>query len=171
MTRLFSPNTHRPDHCHRGPSIAAGLAAIIAAPTIALADRTPRLPPPNAIAPWMTEGAIRATFAGKTIQGHYANGTAFTEEYRADGAIDYREHDKTQAGHWSLQGNAFCTIYHRWATGGCYRVRQVSDNCYEFFFVARTEFEAANRMTTRPSLTARAAVADRTATCEERPAV
>lgn len=153
------------------PSIAACLAAIIAAPTNTVADPAPGLPHSDAIAPWMTGDAIRSTFAGKTIQGHYADGTAFTEEYRADGAIDYRERDKTQAGHWSLQGNAFCTIYHRWATGGCYRVRQVSDNCYEFFFVARTEFEAANRLTTRPSLTARAAVADRTATCEERPAV
>ena len=121
--------------------------------------------------PWMDEAALTAAFAGKTIQGHYASGKAFTETYFAHGGIDYVEQTRQFGGHWSVQGRAFCTIYHRDSTGGCYLVGQVGENCYEFYYVARTEFEAANNLMIPPSWTARAAVSDRTSTCDERPAV
>lgn len=124
-----------------------------------------------ALESWMDEGAIRSAFGGKTIQGHYASGVAFTETYGTDGGIDYRERDRTFAGHWSVQGGAFCTIYHQDAAGGCYRVTQVSENCFEFYFVARTELDAANDQNIGPSWTARAAVSDRPSTCDDRPAV
>jgi hypothetical protein len=120
---------------------------------------------------WMDDNGLRAAFAGKTIQGHYASGKAFTEIYQGDGAIEYRERGIEYRGHWSLQAGSFCTIYHGDPTGGCYRVRQVSDNCYEFYFVARTEVEAAERDLSRPAWTARAAVSDRDATCADRPSV
>ena len=100
--------------------------------------------PAGAIESWMDETAIREAFAGKTIQGNYASGKAFTEIYRADGSIEYRERGVEYRGHWSLQAGTFCTIYHSDPTGGCYQVRQVSSNCYEFYFVARTEEQAAN---------------------------
>lgn len=125
----------------------------------------------EAIESWMDEAAMRAAFAGKTIQGNYASGRAFTETYRADGGIDYRERDVAYVGHWSLQGGTFCTIYHSDPTGGCYQVRQVSDNCYEFYFVTRTEAQAAERDLSRPAWTARAAVSDRDATCTDKPSV
>jgi hypothetical protein len=121
--------------------------------------------------PWMDEAAMRAAFAGKTIQGHYASGKPFTEAYRADGGIDYREKGVAYEGHWSLQAGSFCTIYHSDPTGGCYQVRQVSDNCYEFYFVTRTEIQAAERNLGRPAWTARAAVSDRDATCSDKPSV
>ena len=121
--------------------------------------------------PWMDETQLRTAFAGKTIQGHYASGTAFTETYKADGGIEYKERNVEYVGHWSLQAGSFCTIYHSDPTGGCYQVRQISANCYEFYFVTRTEIEAAERDLGRPSWTARAAVSDRDATCSDKPTV
>ena len=34
---------------------------------------------------------MRAAFIGKTLDGHYGNGLAWTETYFADGRLDYRE--------------------------------------------------------------------------------
>jgi hypothetical protein len=150
------------------PFYLAVMLAWISPHAIAAAD--PVQPPPAATV-WMAESELSGTFGGKTIQGHYASGAQFTEIYRADGGIEYRERSRQYAGHWSVQAGTFCTIYQSDPTGGCYRVRQVSENCYEFYYVARTEFDAANDVTIRPSWTARAAVADRPATCDERPAV
>ena len=127
--------------------------------------------PARALESWMDEAAIRTTFAGKTIQGLYANGRAFTETYEPGGAIAYSEKDVAYQGHWSLQAGTFCTIYDSDPTGGCYSVRQVGDNCYEFYFVARTEEEAATQGPGPARWTARAAVSDRDATCSDKPAV
>ena len=127
--------------------------------------------PAAGIESWMDESAIRAAFSGKTIQGNYASGKAFTESYAADGAIDYRERGIEYRGHWSIQAGSFCTIYHTDPAGGCYSVRHVSENCYEFYYVTRTEAQAAERDLGRPAWTARAAVADRDASCSDRPSV
>ncbi len=130
---------------------------------------TSALATPNAAT--MDEAAIRAAFAGKTIQGNYASGKPFTETYRADGAIIYRERDIEYRGHWSVQSDAFCTIYHSDPTGGCFKVKRESENCFEFYFISRTEGQAANNETVKPAWTARAAVIDRDATCADRQAV
>jgi hypothetical protein len=127
--------------------------------------------PAGAIEPWMDDTALRAAFSGKTIQGNYASGKPFTETYKADGSIDYSEQSVAYHGHWSLQAGAFCTIYHSDPTGGCFQVRQVSTNCYEFYFVTRTEAEAAGRELSRPAWTARAAVSDRDETCSDKPSI
>ena len=34
-------------------------------------------------------------------------------------------------GRWSVVADTFCTIYDGSKTGGCFRVRRVSANCYE----------------------------------------
>ena len=127
--------------------------------------------PAAAIEPWMDDDALRAAFTGKTIQGNYGSGKAFTETYEAGGSIEYSERDVQYRGHWSLQAGAFCTIYQSDPTGGCFRVRQVSSNCYEFYFVTRTEAQAAERDLSRPAWTARAAISDRDATCSDKPSV
>lgn len=142
----------------RSISIAACLAlvpAAVAKPTSANLD----------------EAQIRDAFAGKTIQGNYASGKAFTETYATDGAIIYRERDIEYRGHWSVQADAFCTIYHSDPTGGCFIVKRESENCFEFYFISRTEGQAANNETITPAWTARAAVTDRDATCADRQAV
>ena len=143
-------------------------ATLPAATALALAAL---LLPANAIESWMPETAMQTAFGGKTIQGQYASGRSFTETYKADGSIAYTEKDVAYHGHWSLQAGTFCTIYDTDPTGGCYSVRQVSDNCYEFYFVARTEDEAANEGPGAPKWTARAAVSDRDPTCNEKPSV
>jgi len=127
--------------------------------------------PVNASEDWMNEDDLRHAFAGKTIQGQYATGKSFTESYKADGAISYEERDVAYRGHWSLQAGTFCTIYDTDPAGGCYQVRKVGDNCYEFYFVARTEQEAAEEGPGAPSWTARAAVSDRDPTCSDKPSV
>ena len=150
----------------------AVLAAMLLAPALSAPVVSAFASPgPPSKPAWMTGTEIKTTFGGKTIQGHYASGTAFIETYHAEGGIDYVERTRQFIGHWSLQGDAFCTIYRADGSGGCYRVTQVGENCYEFYFVARTEYDAANALTIPPSWTARAAVSDRSGTCDERPAV
>lgn len=155
------------------PFAASAILLVLTCSASATTDRVDPLPPPpiSASLPWMEDAAIRSAFSGKTLQGHYANGVAFTESYGTGGAVNYLERERSLPGHWSVQGGAFCTIYHRDAAGGCYRVKQITDNCYEFYYVARTEFEAANGLTVGPAWTARAAVSDRTSTCDDRPSV
>ena len=120
--------------------------------------------------PWMSEEEIKAAFAGTTIDGHYRSGRTFTERYGADMRLEYRERGRLTAGHWSLQAGTFCTIYDVDPTGGCYRVARHGDNCYEFYFVARTE-EEANEQPRQPDWNARGWRTGEKATCVDGPTV
>jgi hypothetical protein len=120
---------------------------------------------------WMSEAELNRAFAGKTIDGHYESGVTFTETYRRDGTIDYREESRQLAGRWSLVNGTFCTIYDTSPTGGCFRVHQVSRNCFEFYYQARTETEARRPEQGRPGWTARAWRTSDPATCKEMPTV
>lgn len=144
------------------PALLAPLALMLAIGTSLAADDEPRADTPT----WMTGSALRAAFAGKTLDGHYANAVTFTESYLSNGRIDYREPGRALAGRWSVEAGTFCTIYDTSATGGCYRVRQMSANCFEFYFVARDEAEV-NVRPGRPSWTARAWYSDARSTCQD----
>lgn len=121
---------------------------------------------------WMDDVALRSTFAGTTIDGVYTSGMTFRERYLANGRLDYREQGgRAMDGHWSVIAGAWCTIYSVANTGGCFKVRQVSVNCYEFHFQTRTEAEAALPNPGKPSWTARAWLLGRPATCKEAPIV
>ncbi|MCB1510263.1 MAG: hypothetical protein KDJ36_05115 [Hyphomicrobiaceae bacterium] len=122
---------------------------------------------------WMTDHELRRAFSGTTIEGHYADGRSFVESYLKSGALDYREtgRKRHQTGHWSIVAGAFCTIYNTSPTGGCFRVRRHSDNCFEFYFQARTEAQARAPDRGRPSWTARAWRQGQPATCHEKPVV
>ncbi|MBU2532598.1 MAG: hypothetical protein KKB37_07650 [Alphaproteobacteria bacterium] len=122
---------------------------------------------------WMTDAALRASFAGHAISGEYVDGRTFTERYEDSGALVYRESTSTVpwTGHWSVVRGRFCTIYDTFGTGGCFRVHQVSDNCFEFYFETRTEEEARRSTPRTPSWTARAWRTDHVPTCKERPMV
>lgn len=106
---------------------------------------------------------IRAALGGKTIDGHYRNGRTFTESYTDAGRLDYRDELRQSGGHWSIVNGTFCTIYDTDPTGGCFRVRRSGANCFEFYFVARTEEEA--RTPRDPDWTARGWLNDRKSTC------
>jgi hypothetical protein len=118
---------------------------------------------------WMSDDEIRRAFAGTSIDGAYIDGLSFTEAYADDGSIAYRDKRKAMTGKWSIVNNSFCTLYHGIVTGGCFKVLQRSANCFEFYFLASTEIEAAMPKPRRPSWTARGWNKAKPATCEEKP--
>ena len=48
---------------------------------------------------------------GKTLDGHYGNGVAWTETYLDNGRLDYRESARRAVGTWHFRGHVFCTFY------------------------------------------------------------
>ncbi|MEO1206900.1 MAG: hypothetical protein AAFV45_11265 [Pseudomonadota bacterium] len=92
---------------------------------------------------WLPADDIQATFGGRVIDGHYRDKRSFSERYAADGSLEYTEPFRRSAGRWSVRGGSFCTIYDQDPTGGCFRVKRTSSNCFEFYFVARSPGEAA----------------------------
>lgn len=115
---------------------------------------------------WMSDSDLGKQFRGVEIDGHYASGRTFSEAYRTDGRLEYRERDRQTRGRWSVEAGSFCTIYDQDSSGGCYRVKRVGRNCFEFYFVARTE-EQARQDPNRPSWTARGWVKSEAATCAD----
>ena len=78
-------------------------AALLAALACGLLLAAPAAP---ALDAWMTEEAMRAAFIGKTLDGHYGNGVAWTETYFADGRLDYRESRRRAVGKWHRNAHA-----------------------------------------------------------------
>jgi hypothetical protein len=117
--------------------------------------------------PWLPDSDIQSTLAGKTIEGRYADGKAFTESYLPDGRIEYLEGGKKIGGHWSVTAGTLCTIYDVDPTGGCYRITRVGPNCFEFYFASRTEIAAPGPEGSTPSWTARASVSGERAACQD----
>jgi len=118
-------------------------------------------------AAWLSGKDIERTFSGRTLKGHYADKRPFEETYKPDGGLVYEEpFRRLTRGRWSVRADAFCTIYETDPTGGCYRVRRVGPNCWEFYFIARTE-ELAEENPGRPSWTARGWYRDQPASCRE----
>lgn len=122
---------------------------------------------------WMHGSELKSAFAGTTIEGTYADGRPFEESYFDSGRLKYVEamRNRVQHGNWSIVSGTFCTIYDIRPTGGCFRVRRQSANCYEFYFQARTKKEARNPGPGRPTWTARGWRKGEPSTCNERPAV
>lgn len=124
--------------------------------------------PASAVQAWLSPDEITEALAGKTLEGRYASGKAFTERYHADGRVEYIENGGfTTSGHWSVTAGSFCTIYVGDASGGCFRVGRVGRNCFEFYFITRTEDEAAKRDNENPSWTARGSVSSEKTACPD----
>jgi hypothetical protein len=122
---------------------------------------------------WMSADALHQTFSGQAITGNYSDGRTFDESYAAAGRLVYTEHEppRRQTGHWSIVNDRFCTIYDTSSSGGCFRVHQVSANCFEFYFETRTEEEARRSTPRNPTWTARAWRVDAVPTCDGKPTV
>lgn len=133
------------------------------AAALALLATLAAAPPTGAVEKWMTEDELRTAFSAKTLDGHYRDKRTFSETYRADGSLRYRDEMRASNGHWSVTAGTFCTIYDEDPTGGCFRVHREGVNCYEFYYVARTEEQAKEPGT--PSWTARAWLASEKSTC------
>ncbi len=115
---------------------------------------------------WMGDEDLRAAFAGREIAGHYDDGARFRETFRPDGSVHYEDELRTSGGHWSITAGTLCTIYDDNPSGGCFRVRRVGSNCFEFHFVARTE-DDAGRAPGKPDWTARGWLADEFSNCPD----
>ncbi len=83
---------------------------------------------------WLKAADITYIFAGREVTGIYQNGAQFTEIYRGTGKIEYRDDANTASGKWSVTGDQFCTLYDG-QPGGCYKIRLVSQNCFEYWLV------------------------------------
>jgi hypothetical protein len=120
---------------------------------------------------WLSGADILRRFRNATLEGRYASGKAFVERYDANGRLSYAEEGLTIGGHWSVTAGTLCTIYDEDTTGGCYRVARVDQNCYEFYFVSRTEETAPGPTGGRPRWTARGALRGQPSACRDDPSV
>lgn len=117
----------------------------------------------RSLEPWMSEVDLKSTFSGQTIDGHYPSGRTFRETFEESGHVAYQDDRRRSGGTWSINAGTFCTIYDDDPAGGCYLVRRTSDNCFEWYFVARTRASAATPGP--PSWTAQAWIKDEPSTC------
>ena len=108
---------------------------------------------------------IITAFEGKTVAGAYRDGLAFRESYHAGGAIDYWDPRTVSTGQWSVINNLFCTFYTA-MNGGCFRIVQVSANCFDFYAAADTERQALETGK-RSDYTARGSVQGVASTCPD----
>lgn len=116
--------------------------------------------------PWMSAADIQKALAGKTLEGRYASGRPFVESYKADGRVEYLESGRKIGGHWSVTAGALCTIYDSDPTGGCFKVSRTGANCFEFYFVTRTEEQAVDAGEISPHWTAEGAIAGEATACK-----
>ena len=128
------------------------------------------LGPPTARAQtvtWLSDAEIETSLKGRTLDGMYASGRRFTESYLESGSLTYTEDGVTLTGHWSVRSGTLCTIYDADPTGGCFRVAAMGANCFEFYFVARSEEAAPGPPGSKPDWTARGAVEGKAEACTE----
>jgi hypothetical protein len=145
---------------------ARRIAALVA---VAMAVLSPGAA--GATSPWMDDGRLRTQFGGRTIEGTYTDGTPFTESYFDTGRLDYSEPTRRMVGRWSVVESTFCTLYDGAASGGCFKVRQMSGNCFEFYYAAADEEDLAEAPADRPRWVARGWRKDVPSTCPGVPVV
>jgi hypothetical protein len=135
--------------------------AMLAASLAAQATEQPKAPVP------LDGPAIIKIFEGKTVTGAYADGTPVKETYKLGGGIEYWDSFRTSTGTWSVVNNLFCTFYNSpEMNGGCFRVEQVSANCFDYLVQASSTDEALTP-TDKPRYTARAHIEGLPATCPD----
>jgi hypothetical protein len=126
----------------------------------------------------MSETAMREAFIGKTLDGHYADGLAWTEVYLDDGRLDYRDPLRQAVGTWYFRdGTVFCTFYdppdRPSMAGGCWTTLRIGANCFEFYLVGLTDKRAGDDglPDMAPRWNARGWRKDEPSTCNEKPSV
>jgi hypothetical protein len=118
---------------------------------------------------WMSEADIRREMVGHAMKGYYRDGVRWVDDYSRDGAIAYHDDRNTWTGKWSFQGNVFCTFYEGGSIGGCYLVRQLSANCFDFIVVPDDWRGPDLAPGTPASWLARGWRGEEASTCEEPP--
>jgi len=131
----------------------------------------------NAQTPYLSEEVIRSAIVGQTLDGHYGNGVAWSEVYKPDGGLEYREAHRAAKGKWSFRpGNVFCTFYDPSPTGnlggGCWLVVKSSANCFEFYVAgAGGSVDSEEGLPTPSGWNAQGWRRSEPSTCNEKPAV
>jgi hypothetical protein len=115
----------------------------------------------------LTGSAVVAEFSGKALTGLYRDGEHWNETYNADHTLDYSDPRATMTGTWMTSGNTFCTFYNEADTGGCFEIKRIGSNCYEFVFVTRSEEEARTAPSPTFDWDARGWRTEAPATCED----
>lgn len=120
---------------------------------------------------WMSGEDIQRTFSGQALTGLYPSQRAWSETIGTDGTTDYREGANHWQGRWWVRGREFCFSYPPPGVGGCFRITQISANCYELY--EHTGEAGGDEMP--PDIAdlwnGRMWHADRPTTCEARPSV
>jgi hypothetical protein len=106
-------------------------------------------------------------FDGKAVTGVYADGTPVRESYDTGGGMNYWDPSRVTTGTWSVVNNQLCTFYNDpEMSGGCFRVEQVSANCFDYL-VAATSTAEALAPSDQPRYTARASIDGIPETCPD----
>jgi hypothetical protein len=143
---------------HRG--IIFGLALVAMVQPVQATDQ-----PKSPVA--LDGPSIIRIFDGKSVSGAYADGTPVKETYKTGGGIDYWDPYRATTGTWSVVNNLLCTFYNDdLMSGGCFRVEQVSANCFDYFALAGSTTEALNPAE-KPRYTARASIEGIAETCPD----
>ncbi len=123
-------------------------------------------------APQALDGpTIIKVFDGKSVTGVYADKTPVRESYDTGGGMNYWDPYRTTTGTWSVVNNQLCTFYNdAEMSGGCFRVEQVSANCFDYYAVATSTTEALTP-SDKPRYTARASLDGIPETCPDELAV
>lgn len=79
------------------------------------------------------EAEIRDLVSGVTFDGEFFDGVKWREAYHTDGTLLYESRGETWVGDWHADGELFCTFYRGETNGGCWLVRQLSANCFNFY--------------------------------------
>lgn len=116
---------------------------------------------------WLDDAEIERALRGRTLEGVYASGRRFSEHYLVDGRLEYSEDGLSMTGRWSVTAGRLCTLYDTDPTGGCFRISPTGRNCFEFYFVSRTEEAAPRPSNVKPDWTARGAVNGKVEACPE----
>jgi hypothetical protein len=149
---------------HHRRIIAVGLLALLSLPAVAT-EKAAETPKPSVV---LNGPAIIELFDGKTLTGVYNDGTPVTERYAVGGKIDmYKDSYRSSTGTWSVVNNLLCTFYDTPdMSGGCFRVEQVSANCFDYYALADST-EQALTPTDKPRYTARASIEGVPETCPD----
>jgi hypothetical protein len=115
--------------------------------------------------------SIIKIFDGQAVTGVYADATPVRESYKTGGGMDYWDPYRSTTGTWSVVNNQLCTFYNdAEMSGGCFRVEQVSANCFDYYAAATSTTEALTP-SDKPRYTARASLVGIPETCPDELAV
>ncbi|NOU08341.1 MAG: hypothetical protein HOO99_19375 [Hyphomicrobiaceae bacterium] len=96
-------------------------------------------------ADFLDDAEIKRDVVGSDFAGHYADGRPWQEHYHVDEKLVYTEAGRSVDGYWTLKEGMFCTLYRGALSGGCWRLKRIGTNCFEFYDAGAADRGAAAR--------------------------